>query len=143
MKYIFLDIDGVLNAPGDTDLIEGVISKEKYALLKQIMSNTKARVIIISSRKKYEDERNTLLRILDDIYYDLSFISYVDNFRYRKDEIKCFLSQNRCDSFVILDDIDSNYTIDDKISNNFILINGILGLTLEDVRKAIKILNKK
>ncbi len=143
MKYIFLDIDGVLNAPGDTDLIEGVISKEKYALLKQIMFNTKARVIIISSRKKYEDERNTLLRILDDIYYDLSFISYVDNFRYRKDEIKCFLSQNRCDSFVILDDIDSNYTIDDKISNNFILINGILGLTLEDVRKAIKILNKK
>ena len=62
MKYIFLDIDGVLNAPGDKNLIEGVIDKNKYSLLIQIINKTNAKVVIISSRRLYQEDRNILLK---------------------------------------------------------------------------------
>ena len=44
MKYIFLDIDGVLNAPGDTNLIEGVLEVKKYTLLKKLVEETNSNV---------------------------------------------------------------------------------------------------
>ena len=74
MKYIFLDIDGVLNAPGDKNLIEGIIEPNKYNLLKSLISKTKSKVVIISSRRLYKEDRDLLLKALDDIYADLMFI---------------------------------------------------------------------
>ena len=141
MKYIFLDIDGVLNAPGDKNLIEGIIDNYKLELLKKLINKTNSKVIIISSRRMYKEDRDLLLKVLDDIYYDLSFISYKINFKYRKDEINLFLSNNQCDSYVILDDIDSNYTKDSKMVNHFIHINGMYGITIDDYNKALEILN--
>ena len=141
MKYIFLDIDGVLNAPGDKNLIEGIIDNNKYELLKELINKTKSKVVIISSRRIYKDDRDLLLRVLDDIYYDLSFISYSLNYKYRKDEINLFLQDKKCEAYVILDDIDSNYTNDNIMINHFIHINGMKGLTKEDYYKAIEILN--
>lgn len=141
MKYIFLDIDGVLNAPGEKNLIDGIIELGKFNLLKDIMSKTNAKVVIISSRRYYEEDRNQLLKVLDDIYFDLSFISYKPNFKYRKDEILAYLKNHPCESYIILDDIDSNYTKDEEVKKHFIYINGFIGLTEEDSKKAISLLN--
>ena len=47
MKYIFLDIDGVLNAPGDKNLIEGIIEPNKYNLLKSLISKTNSKEMSI------------------------------------------------------------------------------------------------
>jgi hypothetical protein len=140
MKYVFLDIDGVLNAPGDKNLICDVIDNYKLELLKKLISKTNSKVVIISSRRIYKDDRDLLLRALDDIYDDLSFISYNMNYKYRKDEINLFLSNNSCDGYVILDDIDSNYTKDSKMINHFIHINGMIGFTINDYNKALEIL---
>ena len=142
MKYIFLDIDGVLNAPGDKNLIEGVIDKNKYSLLIQIINETNAKVVIISSRRLYQEDRNILLKALDEIYDSLSFISFKLLSKYRKDEIKMFLTDKEFESYVILDDIDCYYTLDNEINKHFIYIDGVVGLTKENVDKAIKILNK-
>lgn len=141
MKYIFLDIDGVLNAPGDKNLIEGIVDKNKLELLKEIAINSSSKIVIISSRRIYEEDRNQLLKALDDLYYQLSFISFRINFKYRKDEIKCFLSNNKCKAYVILDDIDSNYSKDAEIFKHYVSINGYNGLTKNDTITAINILN--
>lgn len=142
MKYIFLDIDGVLNAPGDKNLIEGVIDINKYSLLQQIINETNAKVVIISSRRLYQEDRNILLKALDDIYNRISFISFKLLSKHRKDEIKLFLENNEFESYVILDDIDCNYTLDREINKHFIYIDGVVGLTKENAEVAIKILNK-
>lgn len=142
MKYIFLDIDGVLNAPGDKNLIEGVIDINKYSLLQQIINKTNSRVVIISSRRLYQEDRNKLLKALDNIYNRISFISFKLLSKHRKDEIKLFLENNEFESYVILDDIDCNYTLDSEINKHFIYIDGVVGLTKENAEVAIKILNK-
>lgn len=141
MKYVFIDIDGVLNSPGDKNLICDVIDNYKLELLKKLISKTNSKVVIISSRRIYKDDRDLLLRALDDIYDDLSFISYNMNYKYRKDEINLFLSNKSYDGYVILDDIDSNYTKDSKMINHFIHINGMIGFTINDYNKALEILN--
>ena len=142
MKYIFLDIDGVLNAPGDKNLIEGVIDINKYSLLQQIINETNSRVVIISSRRLYQEDRNILLKALDDIYNRISFISFKLLSKHRKDEIKLFLENNEFESYVILDDVDCSYTLDSEINKHFIYIDGVVGLTKENAEVAIKILNK-
>lgn len=140
MKYIFLDIDGVLNAPGDKNLIEGVVEEYKYNLLKKLINKTNSKVVIISSRRIYKEDRDLLLKALDDIYYDLLFISLKMNYKYRRDEINAFLNNNPCEAYVILDDIDSNYTKDSIMINYYIPINGMLGFTDKDYEMALKIL---
>ena len=140
MKYIFLDIDGVLNAPGDTNLIEGVLDVEKYTLFKKLVERTNSKVVIISSRRIYKEDKNVLLKALDDIYDNLMFISYELNFKYRCDEILHFLKSNPCSSFVILDDIDSRYSKNEYINNHYVSINGIVGFTVNDYEKALELL---
>lgn len=142
MKYIFLDLDGVLNAPGDKNLIDGVIEPNKYSLLKDIINATNAKIIIISSRRLYKEDREVVLKVFDDIYDIVAFISYKLLSKYRKDEIKMFLENKDYESYVILDDIDCNYTLDSEINKHFIYIDGVVGLTKENVEEAIKILNK-
>ena len=140
MKYIFLDIDGVLNAPGDKNLIEGIIEPNKYNLLKSLISKTKSKVVIISSRRLYKEDRDLLLKALDDIYADLMFISNKLTSKYRKDEINDFLSNNPCLNYVILDDVDCNYSEDSLMVKHYVPVDRILGFTVEDYMKALKIL---
>lgn len=142
MKYIFLDIDGVLNAPGDKNLIEGLVEENKFNLLKKLINKTNSKIVIISSRRIYKEDRDLLLKALDDIYYDLSFISLKMNYKYRRDEINAFLNDNPCEAYVILDDIDSNYTKDSIMINHYVPINGIIGFTNSDYEAALKILNE-
>ena len=140
MKYIFLDIDGVLNAPGDKDLIEGIIEPNKYNLLKSLISKTKSKVVIISSRRLYKEDRDLLLKALDDIYVDLMFISYKLTSKYRKDEINQFLIKNPCLNYVILDDIDCGYSDDNLMVKHYIPIDGTMGITFKCYELALKIL---
>ena len=142
MKYIFLDIDGVLNSSNNKKLIDGVVDENKYLLLKKLINQTNAKVIIISSRRLYIEDRNQLLNIFDDIYDKVSFISFKLLSKYRKDEINLFLKDNIVSSFVILDDIDDNYTKDEFINKHFIHVDGVTGLNELNIEKAIEILNK-
>ena len=140
MKYIFLDIDGVLNAPGDKDLIEGIVAKDKLDLLKELINKTNSKVIIISSRRLYKEDRDLVLKALDDIYDDISFISNKLTSKYRKDEINDFLLTHPCLKYVILDDVDCNYSEDFFMVKHYVPIDGILGFTVDDYIKALKIL---
>ena len=140
MKYIFLDIDGVLNAPGDKDLIEGIVAKDKLDLLKKLINKTNSKVIIISSRRLYKEDRDLVLKALDDIYDDISFISNKLTSKYRKDEINDFLLTHPCLKYVILDDVDCNYSEDFLMVKHYVPIDGILGFTADDYIKALKIL---
>ena len=140
MKYIFLDIDGVLNSSTNKNMIEGIVDSDKLELLKKLINKTNSKVIIISSRRLYKEDRDLVLKALDDIYDDISFISYKLTSKYRKDEINDFLLEHPCLNYVILDDVDSNYSQDSLMVKHYVPIDGILGFTEEDYVKALKIL---
>ena len=140
MKYIFLDIDGVLNSSKNKNLIEGIVDSDKLELLKKLINKTNSKVIIISSRRLYKEDRDLVLKALDDIYDNVSFISYKLTSKYRKDEINDFLLKHSCLNYVILDDVDSNYSQDLLMVTHYVPVNGILGFTEEDYMKALKIL---
>lgn len=140
MKYIFLDIDGVLNAVGDVFLIDNMLEKEKLQRLMKLTLETKAHVVIISSRRCYKDERDLILKLMDDIYPHISFIADRILYKKRSQEIKEYLTIHPCDAFVILDDNDYGYSLDTALKPHFIAIDNNVGFTMDDYIKAKGIL---
>lgn len=166
MKFIFLDIDGVLNSRFNDMLIGpmGSLSDKElgdYHLerLKKICDVTDAQIVLSSDWRLTHGFFNT-----DGLFYNLGikdtaktlldeklekfglkivgFTPYINDGEDREKEIKVWLDRYskslQIDSFVILDD--------KKLSgfgNNFIHINKTRGLCDEDVSLAIKILGKK
>ena len=170
-KVIFLDVDGVLNSSRtlyeDISLEDDLISN-----LKELVDKTGAKIILSSSWRLSTEAVATLMDKLDKFGLvisgmtcdgvDLDWIErfefnatkkYLDTrFDYdenkqikithdRGAEIFKWLSEHKeVESFVILDDEDfdiKNYFPDKLIKTNF-----KTGLTKEDVKKAIQIINK-
>lgn len=169
MKVIFLDVDGVI-APFSSP---GVIKDEKLELLKQLVIKTNSKIVLSSSWRKYCDNGSDailnpytyLLEKFDE--YDLKiydiipikqvkiltheFISssgakvinrFFDPYSIRSGEIKEWLDNNEVNSFVILDDEDFNYKYF-SLDDNLVMLDPNRGIELEDIEKAIKILNCK
>lgn len=161
-KYIFLDIDGVLNCADwfeeckETDEYTE-INPEKVRMLKEIVDNTGAEIILSSTWRDlashdgkpehpmYTYLVNTLKQFGLSIKDHTPYIQ--DN---RTQEIKEWLegyAGHREYTFVILDDDFSKkeyekYGIGDRlIKTDFYGMNG--GLQREHVNRAIKILNKE
>ena len=61
--YVFLDIDGVLNAPGDKIIFE-MFEEKKLALLIDFIKEMKASLVITSSRRTYPSD----LKIINNIF---------------------------------------------------------------------------
>ncbi len=161
MNVIFLDIDGVLIPNNYCDKNNLDISGEKLKLLKHIIDETNSKVVLISNWRFFKEENNGLLfnkliKILEDagiFIYDLTPIIKLkmvknndkigfDPYTMRSGEIYKWLSENDVDNFIIIDDEDYLYDFF-GYDDNLILTDNNLGLTNEDVIKAINILNRK
>lgn len=148
MKIIFLDIDGVLNNR-KTQIPYGIdiscVDNFNY-----IIQKTNANIVLISSwrymimqgemkLKGFEyllrshgvncKDRLIGLTSPDEIFYE----------RWYQVEHWIKHTENKIDSFVILDDYEDfpNYP------QNYIQTDGYYGLTFEDAKKAVHILNKE
>ncbi|SEQ38946.1 hypothetical protein SAMN02910369_01674 [Lachnospiraceae bacterium NE2001] len=159
MKFIFLDIDGVLNnvntkekAPsGNTGIEDSLIKK-----LADIIACTNARIILTSDWKIgwniddslcSEDARylNTKLKkynleIYGKTYDTLVYDPYYED---RGKGIHKYLNDVRdVESYVVLDD--NTFTdFDEEIKKHLVLIDYKQGLSDEDVESAIRLLNNK
>jgi hypothetical protein len=132
---IFLDIDGVLNIADYSQKDKPIILPDKVALLNKI--NDK---IVLTSNWRDKDwicEYLVTNGVKLDVIDKTPFIKLNDR-TVRGVEIQEYIINNNCDNYVILD----NY-IDDLLlcqKEHIIEVNGMVGLTEDDVGKAIKIL---
>lgn len=143
LAIIFLDIDGVLNNSDSWSLpIEQQILDEKLLLLKQIVEETGARIVISSSWRNYSRHMWAIRAAFKRHgLYVYSTTPRLDGDNKRGDEIRKWLKINHgVKSFVILDDDNDmcEYT-----KTNLIRTNYNIGLTEEQAVKAVTILKGK
>ena len=148
MKYLFLDIDGVIN-PNDNRIIldlENQLEKdEPFEFLKQIIDSTGAKIILSSSwRIGYERGSCKLLsRRLAEWNMVIEDTTPIRKDGLRGKEIQDWLIAHdydeTADTFAILDDED--FDIADIYPEQMVKTDGKIGLQAEQVEKCIKILN--
>lgn len=146
MKIIFLDIDGVLNSI--TSMVTNKnatnpngLSKEAIGLLRLIVKHTRAKIVISSSWKVFGN-KDWFCGLFEAYGWHLPPIIDItpsmSNNRIRGDEIDEWLSYNKCDKYICIDD-DSDFHIHQKLVN----INGVVGLTLKDALYCIELLGNE
>lgn len=148
MKVIFLDIDGVLN----NTITGGVMhwnstTLDRVALLNKIIDSTGAKLFIISSWVDESFFNNDNEKLKSFLYERGIREGSIEGFRRngiaKEDGIVEIFSENESiESFIIIDD---NATIltNDFLKTRFINTQSLVGLTEEDVNKAIELLSSK
>lgn len=161
-KVLFLDIDGVLNSnfwndSHQTEISDGtLIDEEKIRLLADLVKETGAKIILHSGWRFWFDTELKPLCIeakklgellekenlyIDGVTPDLTTekIRKTKKFSLVKaDEILLWLSlHNNAAGWVVLDDLDLH---NDQIRRHQVKTDPTIGLTLEDVKQAVKIL---
>lgn len=145
MKYIFLDVDGVLNnARTQARSPEGYvgISSGLVKRLSKIVEATDAQIVLTSTWKTCDGkDYNYLKRKL--MQYHLYLVGKTkepnDSLWHRGKGIKAYLEEHECDEYVILDDECFDFR-EEEILNHAVITNANKGLTKEDVDKAINVL---
>jgi hypothetical protein len=159
MKLIFLDIDGVLNTMDHlTSLIsKGETPSDKYghlfdpvavANLEEIIRRTGAKVVISSTWRM--DGINVMRKMFADREINAEIVGVTpdlsddERFSTRGDEIDVFLwkqdrTNKKVESYVIIDD-DTDF-LHHQIPF-FVHTNEDIGITTEDVEKAVRILGE-
>ena len=158
MKVIFLDIDGVLNTPSSESRCGEYIGidDDKVERLKQIVEKTKAKIVLISTWKKYWRKEKKFKPLQD------YFANYLDeklakqglkaidktkdkaNGRYlsRGEGILEYVYRNNVENYIILDDCQFDYD-GLGLTDYFIKIKQTEGLTEAQTEKACKILSEQ
>ena len=147
MKIIFLDVDGVLNNYETTELTPDKyigIDDKLVELLSKIVKLTDAKIVLMSD---WKDDWN--LQKPDGVYLDKKLEKYgleiiartYESYPSRRGEgVRAYLKENKVEEYVLIDDTEfSDFT--DELEERFVNTDPVSGLTLEDVQKAIKILN--
>lgn len=164
-KIVFLDIDGVLNTNWWYSKLDRIASRDKYgytfdpravANLKRIVEETGADIVISSSWKcmglsqmedMWEDRKLpgkiigiTPNSVSDELLLDVD-IDSIDLFHIRGEEIKEWLTTHgkKVSHYVIIDDMD--HVLPEQQSH-FVQTNPEVGITEDDAKKAIAIMNK-
>ncbi len=153
-KVIFLDIDGVLNSDAYDRIRgknQGNIDETRLPLLKRLIDETQALIILSSSWRKHWEKDidicdNVGREIIDTFAkYQISIydktVCLASNDR--AEEIRIWLSNhNDVKLYVIFDDIAFGWGAD--LQEHLIKTNPRIGLGLEEryIQKAIEILNK-
>ena len=152
-KLIFLDIDGVLDTYKSRYMLDPTLMDR----LGLILGKTGA-WIVISSSWRCNNVPDTIDFMTDydnprvgsnpfpftDRIVGVTPILYsvvegdIDRPATRGEEIAAYLKQHPCDNYVILDDCDE--ILHAQIPH-LVLVNDDVGLTIEDVEKAVSILN--
>ena len=163
MKIIFLDIDGVLNSElwnkdNEMEINEGkFIDPQKVRCLSRIINETEAKIVLHSGWRFWFDGNIMPLRkeaeYIVEIFknYDLNIydktpdLTTVEIRKSKKfsivkaQEILLWLDQHdNIEKYVIFDDLDLNNKETDLFH---IKIDGLRGLTKENVEEAIRMLN--
>ena len=152
MKIIFLDIDGVLNSivfDRERTNEQGNIDETRLPLIKQILDETGALIVLASSWRKHWDKEPSLCDNLgveiNSIFakYNIAIYDKTPQLQSndRAEEIRLWLSQNEMvKNFVILDDIAFGWGTD--LQDHLVKTNCRIGRGLErqHVQKAISIL---
>lgn len=145
-RYIFLDIDGVLNYSGT----KSFIVRKKLALVKQLAADTNAIVVLISDWRldllpsaAYPEKGRHIRNCFEKEGIPLTVVSTVPRYEIRGDEIRKYIEKFPCDGFVIIDDEDFEEYYDDDLYPHFVQTNYKKGLTEEDIEKAKEILKNR
>lgn len=146
-KYIFLDIDGVLNT-GRNDYLDPEkyghhFDNEAVMNLRKITDATNADIVISSSWKHMGEKR--MREIWDDWHLPGSVVSctpggWGDN-KTRGEEIQAWLEENSKETcpYVIIDDMEAETAIEGQFLH-WIQVNPHCGISAEDAELAIRIL---
>ena len=137
-KYIFLDIDGVLNAPGDK-IIHEMFEENKLKLLVDFIVSNGCKVVLTSNRRAYESDVKIIKKVFEP-YTEIMLLSERRLFKYRGQEIEFYVKQNGIKNYVIFDDNDNGISNILELNSHFILVNYLTGITENDIEKAKEIL---
>lgn len=152
--FVFVDIDGVLNKNQQEHKqkyqdniynLREIIHKDKIPLLNKLYDELNATFILSSYWRKFGS-----IYAFNDLFQQLGFkgkfldatpiqgIEHLDRWK----QIKKILKKYKPSKYVILDDksLNEKGTFDNK---NLIHINENEGLTIDDINKALNILNVK
>ena len=150
-KFIFLDVDGVLN-DNESLMWDVAIKPILVKRLRRLVESTDAKLVLSSSwRIGFDNKmvaRGPLSRGLRDALAveKLTLFDKTEelwNNKGRGDEILLFLKEHKCDSFVILDDEDHDIENIPELKGKLVKTFWSTGLTDVNVDDAIKILNQK
>lgn len=154
-KFIFLDIDGVLNCNNTTELFLGMTGIEDRLVEKfsAIVKATGAEIVLVSTWRDYWEPREKEKQDAEGTYLDQKFMEHGlhisdktdPNWLFKRGEgIKEWLKDKNVESFIILDDEPHDYK-DLGMEKHWIQTYDVNdgGITDEDVIKAIGILNTK
>lgn len=155
MKVIFLDIDGVLNTPSSGSRCgEYVgIDDDKTKLLADIVKRTKAKIVLISTWKKYwrKEEKLKPLQDYSANYLDEKLakqgLKVIDKTKDKADgrylsrgeSILEYVYRNNVENYIILDDCQFDYDGCD-LMDNYIKTNQIEGLSEQQIKAACETL---
>lgn len=144
MKVIFLDIDGVLNGiefQKSATKEPPIIDETRLTILKEIIDQSGAKVVLSSSWKKFWKPHCTFDIIFQKSGIDIYDITPV--LGWKKDEISTWLAAHpNTESYVILDDAEGGW----GELLPFVVMTDPLhtrGLEREHIEKALQILNHK
>lgn len=146
MKYLFLDIDGVLNDHSQYSNGYSGIQQDKVLLLNKILDSFEDLYIIISSAWRYMMIGDSMNLMGFDYILKINGINtrgkLLGHTRPDKDineprinQILDYLDGQLVESFVILDDLELSHP-------NQVKTDSMIGLTESDVEKAIQILRR-
>lgn len=141
MNIIFLDVGGVLNSA--KELSEGPFSKISLNVLKRIVDETNAKIVVISSWRLLEFSRKILLSELEKYHLKESVIGMTPHLpSNREEEIMTYLKSNEFPNlnFIILDDQVIEYQ---DLEEHVIKIDPYFGLNEEHLETCIHLLTSK
>lgn len=141
MNIIFLDVDRVLNSA--KELSEGPFSKISLNVLKRIVDETNAKIVVISSWRLLEFSRKILLSELEKYHLKESVIGMTPHLTSnREEEIMTYLKSNEFSNlnFIILDDQVIEYQ---DLEEHVIKIDPYFELNEEHLETCIHLLTSK
>ena len=148
MKCIFLDVDGTLNHLHTKERTpDGAIGvmESKIKLLKRIIDRTGAKIVLSSDWKLHpqsQDFQYLTEKCIKHGGFELYDCTPDISWERRGLEIGSWLGQHpEVTEWVILDDIPFGDFYRPQMIQHLVLIDPLFGLTEDNVKKAIKILN--
>lgn len=152
-KYLFLDVDGVLNNYDTSNTCKGftTFSDELLENLSRITNVVEVKVVLSSDWRLFENPSPTDILLHDLLIntlrkYNIEIYSQTGRMLWNRGrEIKAWFAKHDIDwhetTFVILDDMPPQEFED--LNDHLVCTNWVEGLSLEDVAKAIDILSNQ
>lgn len=133
MKYLFLDFDGVLN--GGNYPSGYYFNPENIYVLNLLLQKFEPKIIISSSHRLTMTDKELIQVLKEHNVYKVESLflgTTIRQYMKRAKEIKKYIKDNKIDDFVIIDD-DPSIGEYDSLKNFWIRVNGMRGLTFNDV----------